>query len=65
MYFLIAGILSVNLYIITKKLYNYCKHNELLSEYELCDCMDCYDKYNNKVCDDDDDCDYLLLPNMR
>ena len=54
MYFLIAGILSVNLYIITKKLYNYCKHNELLSEIELCDCTDCYDKQSKEL---EEDCD--------
>ena len=44
MYFLIAAILSVNFFIITKKLYNYCKHNHLLSKIDLCDCTDCYQK---------------------
>jgi hypothetical protein len=44
MYFLIAAILSVNFFIITKKLYNYCRHNHLLSKIDLCDCTDCYQK---------------------
>ena len=57
MYFLIAAILSVNFFIITKKLYNYCKHNHLLSKIDLCDCTDCYQKLidNNTEEDTEED----------
>jgi len=55
MYFLIAAILSVNFFIITKKLYNYCRHNHLLSKIDLCDCTDCYQKLIDNNSDTEED----------